>query len=36
MLDKMARVGRIRIGLEKSLHDTSPMYAFVNNDANPT
>ncbi|KAJ5511902.1 hypothetical protein N7453_004005 [Penicillium expansum] len=36
MLDKMARVGRVRIGLEKSLHDTSPMYTFVNNDANPT
>jgi hypothetical protein len=34
-LDKMPRVGRIRIGLEKSSHDTSPMYTFVSNDANP-
>ncbi|KAJ6041237.1 uncharacterized protein N7446_010870 [Penicillium canescens] len=34
-LDKMARVGRVRIGLEKISPDTSPMYTFVNNDANP-
>jgi hypothetical protein len=34
-LDKMSQVGRIRIGLEESSHDTSPMYTFVSNDANP-
>lgn len=34
-LDKMPRVGRIRIGLKKELDPTEPMYTYVNNDANP-